>query len=465
MLGDEGDTFVRGGDGTFKLGVFRGGEHGFEVRAGTIPGGDEVAAGDEGCGAALDGLFLLVGGAGEVVQVELAVGAEAIGTMQGEVFFEVRQPEKAPEGGGLHLEHITEAHVVADEGEDLLAVFVGEAQAREKIFRDAGAGLGMAVEADAIAGPGGVRRLEGRGLADIVEQHAPGEGGGCAGGKVIEQHEGVDPDVALGVELRGLLDAVHAGDFGQDLLEQPGLVEELKGAAGMAFSEHARQLGLDALAGDLSDFSGVRADGGEGLGLECKLKPGGEADGTQHAQLVLSEAKVRRAGGADDAGVEVLAAVDEVEDGGGRRVDLAGGMVFQQPGVEEHAVDGEVAAKDVFARVSGEADGVGPAAIGVGAVVAEGGDFGGGGLTRGDVLYEDDTEVGANLETAGEERDDFSRGGAGGHVEVLRLDAEEQVTDAAACEEGLVAGGSEGCGDAARGGEGGTRADGGCHRS
>ena len=49
----------------------------------------------------------------------------------------------------------------------------------------------------------------------------------------------MDPDVAFGVELWRLLDAVHAYGFGEDLLKEAGGVEELEGAAGLAFGEHA----------------------------------------------------------------------------------------------------------------------------------------------------------------------------------------------------------------------------------
>ena len=51
------------------------------------------------------------------------------------------------------------------------------------------------------------------------------------------------------------------------------------------------------------------------------------------------------------------------------------GFIFD--GVEEHSVDGEVAAENVFAGVGGVTHCVRTAAIGVGAVGAEGGDLGG----------------------------------------------------------------------------------------
>ena len=41
----------------------------------------------------------------------------------------------------------------------------------------------------------------------------------------------MNPDVALGMKLRRLLDAFHTRDFRQDFRQQPGFVEELEAAA------------------------------------------------------------------------------------------------------------------------------------------------------------------------------------------------------------------------------------------
>jgi hypothetical protein len=115
-------------------------------------------------------------------------------------------------------------------------------------------------------------------------------------------------------------------------------------------------------------------------------------------------------------------------------VDLAG------EGVEEHTVDGEVAAEGVFTGRR-EDDLVGAAAVGVGAVGAEGGDLdaevAGVGAGAEDL---DDAEADADGDGAAEEALDFVGAGGGGDVEVLGDEAEEFVADAAAGEEGFVAG-------------------------
>ena len=130
------------------------------------------------------------------------------------MFVEAWEAEEALEGGLAHVHDVGETHVVFDEGEDLRGVFVGEAQAGEDGFGDADADLDVAVEADAVVRVVGVGCAVGGGLADVVKERSPGECGRGVGRKVFEQEHGVDPDVAFGVELGRLLDAMHAGGFG-----------------------------------------------------------------------------------------------------------------------------------------------------------------------------------------------------------------------------------------------------------
>src|SRR6185437_14776439 len=98
------------------------------------------------------------------------------------------------------------------------------------------------------------------------------------GGELFKQDEGVGENVALGVEFGRLLDSVEAVDFGQDLFEESEAVEQFKGPAGAALSQHAAELVTDALGADLMDLFGAALDRGFGAGLDFKVKTGGEAD-------------------------------------------------------------------------------------------------------------------------------------------------------------------------------------------
>lgn len=253
----------------------------------------------------------------------------------------------------------------------------------------------------------------------------------------------MNPDIAFGVVLGRLLDAVEPDDFRQDLAEEAGAVQQLEGTAGMAFGEHAGELIAHAFAADLGDAGSEVADGALGFRLDGVFEAGREANDAQHAELVFFEAAVRVADGADDPVAEIALAADVVEERGGEAAGLA-----MQDGIEHHAVDGEVAAEDVFAGARGEADFGGMAAVEISDIAAKGGDFGEDFAAVDCVADEDDAELGADGKGAGEQRQDGVGMRAGGHVKVFGLDAEEEVAHAAAGEIRLVAGGAEALHDA-----------------
>lgn len=228
----------------------------------------------------------------------------------------------------------------------------------------------------------------------------------------------------------------------------------------MAFGEHAGELVADALAADLGDLGREPADGGGGIGMEGVVEARGETDGAEHAELVLGEAEDGVADGADDAVAEIFAAVDVVEEGGLQGFGRDGVLGWELEWIEEHAVDGEVAAEDVLFGVVGECDLRWVAAVEVGAVAAEGGDFGEDGLVVDGLADEDDTEVSADGEGLGEEVEDDGGTCVGGDVVVLGGEVEEEVANAAAGEVGLVAAVAEGTDDVVCGLEGGGRRDG-----
>jgi len=66
--------------------------------------------------------------------------------------------------------------------------------------------------------------------------------------------------------------------------------------------------------------------------IDAVVQARGEPGGTQHTQLVLGEAKLGIADGADDAGGEVLATVDIVDYG---RSGVAGGRLIRER-VQQH---------------------------------------------------------------------------------------------------------------------------------
>src|SRR6185312_14161467 len=98
----------------------------------------------------------------------------------------------------------------------------------------------------------------------------------------------------------------------------------------MAFGEHFCEFVADALARNLMNLRRELLDGVKGFRFNRVMEARGEADGAQHAKLVFGETLGGIADGADDFCVEIAASADEVED-------------FVGDGIEEQAVDGEVA--------------------------------------------------------------------------------------------------------------------------
>lgn len=134
--------------------------------------------------------------------------------MQREVLVELRQTEEALERGAAHVADVAESHVVLDQGEDLRGLFVREAQPVEDGSGDLFSSFNVAVEADAVAGLCGIGRRKRRGLADIVQQHAPGERHRGSGLQMLEQHQRMHPHIAFGMVLRRLLYAFERGRLG-----------------------------------------------------------------------------------------------------------------------------------------------------------------------------------------------------------------------------------------------------------
>lgn len=199
--------------------------------------------------------------------------------------------------------------------------------------------------------------------------------------------------------------------------------------------EDAAEFVADAFGGDAAEVGGVSLDGGGGGGVEGEVEAGGEADGAEETEVVFGKAAVGVADGTEDAGGKVGDAADVVDDLGGRGV---GGWCGGGEGVFEEAVDGEVATEGVFFG-GGEADLVGAAAVGVGAVGAEGGDFD---LVAA-VTDENDAEGGADGLGVAEEFADVGGGGGGGDVVVFGGEVEKGIADAAAGEVGGVVGVAE----------------------
>jgi len=245
--------------------------------------------------------------------------------------------------------------------------------------------------------------------------------------ELFEQQQRVGPDVAFGMELGRLGDALHGGDFRQQIAQQARGVQHFEAAPRSAFGEDADQFVAHALGGNAQDGGMLAPERRERGRLDFEPQARGEANGAQQAQMVLAEARIGVANGADDAAVQILASADVIHHGAVQRV-------------HQEAVDGEVAAQNVLAGIGFIIHAGGSAAIGIGVIAAEGGHFHGGRFAA----YQHDAEMRADEIGIRKHRGDFLGPGAGGDVEILGGNSQQQVAHAAAHQKGLVARAAEG---------------------
>ena len=200
-------------------------------------------------------------------------------------------------------------------------------------------------------------------------------------------------------------------------------MEEIEATGGIGAGENLHEFIADTFGGNNFGVGGESAEGFPGGGFDRKAKLDGEADGAEEAEAVFGKAGEGIADGADLLGCEIGLAVDVVEE-----------FIFE--GIKKHAVDGEVAPLGIFLG-GGEGDGGGAAAVEVGTIDAEGGDFK-------NVIVEaesDDAEGFAlGIGGFGEEGLDLVGGGGGGDIDIGIGALEEGIADATSGVNGDVAG-------------------------
>src|ERR1700719_3391042 len=96
---------------------------------------------------------------------------KAIQPMKLHVLLEMGKPHESFKRRGPHAIHIHEAHMVGDERDYLLRLFVRKSESPSNRFRHSNTNINMVIEPDAVASLRS--RFEGRRFANIVQKHAP----------------------------------------------------------------------------------------------------------------------------------------------------------------------------------------------------------------------------------------------------------------------------------------------------
>src|SRR3972149_4374035 len=106
-------------------------------------------------------------------------------------------------------------------------------------------------------------------------------------------------DISLRMMELALCDAFHCRDLGKDGLQQVVPVQQLQAFRGVGTAENLGELVSNSFGADDLDFGGSFSYGMAGGLLDLERQVGGQADGAEHAQLVLGATLAGISDGAD----------------------------------------------------------------------------------------------------------------------------------------------------------------------
>ncbi len=240
----------------------------------------------------------------------------------------------------------------------------------------------------------------------------------------LQHQHGVVPQIARRLHGLALRHAVHRADLRQDHRQQADSVGQPQPDYAVRIDQQAAQFLGDALGADDRYLAGHFAHGRFSGRVEFELEPRGEPDGAEQPQFVLVEPLARIADRTKHTALDVGPAADEIEQ-------------LVAHGVEEHAVDREVATRGIgFGRT--ELDAVRMPPVRVRAFGAERRH-----LDLSFVASADDdnhAETRAHGDRAAEQSLHFVGPSAGGDVVVVRRATHHEVAHTAARKQRAVPG-------------------------
>lgn len=234
--------------------------------------------------------------------------------------------------------------------------------------------------------------------------------------------------------LARFLPGVLTRRFSEHVGRQIQRVEHSNGFGAASIGKHAAHLVSDPLPADAAQFAGVTTNGVGGLFIDLKVEASGETNGPQRSQMIFIEALIRIANGAHESRPQVVQAAHKVDNpplhGMGRGAGRLGlSRIGGRQRIKKERIDREIAPMGVAGGV-GVADVIRPAPIRITAFLPECRDLDGVPAA----MHQHDAEGHANLVGVSEKRPDLIGDRVGGDVIVLRMKAEEFITNAAAGE-------------------------------
>jgi general secretion pathway protein D len=347
----------------------------------------------------------------KAIRIEQTVARRAIQPVKLQVLAKVFHAEKALQRGVLHAVNAAKSHVMVDERQDAGAVVGAETQTAQNATGDALTHLDVAIKPDTTAGVDG--RSEGVGLADVVQQGAPGERFAhlpiLTLAETIEQTQSMLPDVALGMELGGLSNPFEPRD-----------VEQLKaapGTTGTSSNQDTRQLVADAFSRYALDAGRMSLDRSKSIALNIEPQPSRKPNRAQHAQVILGKARPRITHRANQASLQIRKAADVIDH-------------FSSSRFTKERIYSEIAALRVVESAGMMRNSPGPAPVRILAFNPKGRHLDLGASLAMPFMDQNDTEVSANQLSMRKQAQHLGRKRVGSDVEVLRSKPQQLIAHA-----------------------------------
>jgi hypothetical protein len=244
----------------------------------------------------------------------------------------------------------------------------------------------------------------------------------------------VDKDISFRMEIRGLIASFQRFHLRENHAEESALIKEIKSPEAIRGEQNLAEFVADPLRADRMNLGSQLKEGAPGSRINGESESGCEADGTEQAELILGKALGGIANGPDEMILKIISSSHIIE-------------YLLLDRVIEEAVDGEIPSVRITFGI-GVVDALGMASVVVGTISPEGGH-----LKLGAPLqHQNHAKLSSDGYRSGKKGLYLLRARAGCHVVVVGFQAEEPVTDTAACIECLIPLGTEALHDRSCGG-------------
>lgn len=223
------------------------------------------------------------------------------------------------------------------------------------------------------------------------------------------------PHITFGMKFRRLFHPMQPINLRQNLLQQPGPIQQLKCEPCMALRKHARQLIPHALIAHLANIHGMLTNGSLSPSLNLKPKPRRKPNRPQHPQLILAEPHHRIANRPNQLGGKIIPSAHIIQN----RLSLR---------IEQHSIDREVAPHHIFPRILGKPHCIRTPPIRVSSIAAKCSHLGHNLLAIDLIGHQNHAKVSAHGKRPRKQTLHNIRTRRSSHIKIRRSNPEQQIT-------------------------------------